>query len=59
MTTSMQEHFISAKISKEAIAFSDGAFYVKNAGYHQKREIAKHLKQGVFRNSVSRTAIET
>ncbi len=49
----LQEHFISAKISKEAIAFSDDAFYVKNAGYHQKREIAKRLKQGVFFRAIA------
>lgn len=43
----LHENFISHKISTEAIAFSDDSFYVKNAGYHQKKEITKRVKQNV------------
>lgn len=49
----LQTHFISNKIAPEAIAFSDDSFYVKNAGYHQKQEIAKRLKQGVFFRAIA------
>lgn len=43
----MHENFISSKIDKEAIAFGDEAFYTKNEGNHQKKEIDKRLKEKV------------
>jgi sugar-specific transcriptional regulator TrmB len=49
----MHENFISSKIDKEAIAFSDDSFYVKNEGYYQKREIDKRLKEGVHFRAIA------
>lgn len=43
----MHENLISFKIDKEAIAFGDEAFYLKNEGSHQKKEIDKRLKEKV------------
>lgn len=43
----MHENFISNKTDKEAISFSDDSFYIKEGGYHQKKEISKRLKQNV------------
>ena len=43
----MHENLLSSKISKEAIAFGDEAFYTKNEGTHQKKEISKRIKEQV------------
>ncbi|MDD2935121.1 MAG: helix-turn-helix domain-containing protein [Candidatus Pacebacteria bacterium] len=43
----MMSNFISAKIDKEAIAFSDDSFYLQEEGEHQQKEISKRLKEKV------------
>ena len=49
----MQENFISSNISDEAIAFSGDSFYVKNDGYHQKKEVGKRLKEKVHFRAIA------
>lgn len=49
----LHSNFISNKISKEALAFSDESFYLKNAGALQEKEISKRMKQGVHFRAIA------